>query len=819
MKLNFFFCLFIFGVSIIQIWGQHDRCNPPCNTKVRFFIGENLFAKINDPDETYLINFGEFPKEENSYYILDYHSTVTIYYPGPGIYTITLKGGGLFGKTKSIQYKVACVPSPDNSYPLVSTIPYCPPSYVECYPRDTDCDTTGHTYSLDDINNLDDSGETPNDGECQEYLPDSCVTIFPHCVTSAGQISILYGCGNTTRKLVKPFVFVEGLDFGSQFVNGQYGDFGWPVFITGVDPVDDPLQIQLLPQFLKKLNADGFDIVLLDYQNGSTYIQANARLLVTLINKIKDELIANNSKHEIVLASASMGGIVAKYALSYMENNASTGCRSGKYTPYYSAAHNVRLFLSFDSPHNGANIPIGDQLLLYFMRIIKKLVPDVDKSLKRLAEPAPNQLLVYNKSNIQDHVPGPHHLRYQLLGDTNMNFPSLPRKVSISNGSCQGIRQMDKDGNNQFGPREIMVNIWIEIVFYGMRARVWSTPKYTSSLNAVYEARISVLLGLVYPGWRRIKNVYEYDAVAGGYRNTNADISNIASNFLPDTKWPHHCFIPTTSALAFAFSNDPSYSNTKRDLFSGTNHAYIRNSSITPFDAIYAPDLNQGHIEITQENIDWMMEEISPEHLYLQNQKVNKPAVYEARNSITSGSDVDPVKTPSIRTLPGDYTIIPSCSDITFRAGEKVTLKDGFSAKMGSKFRAYTDTMCKVCANAMRYASNSNAKLEPVTNSVSSAEHKYVNLPNQLSDIVITPNPMSGLFTLQIPTSFLIMERNSNEKSCELFIYSSLGQLIRHQTLTSPSTKIDLSSQPNGIYFIHIKTEQESFTQKLIIQK
>ncbi|MBK9638697.1 MAG: hypothetical protein IPO63_13130 [Bacteroidetes bacterium] len=241
-----------------------------------------------------------------------------------------------------------------------------------------------------------------------------------------------FGCGNNTGSVLKPFIFVEGFDPGTTTLSedplrGQYGDFGWKVFSTGVDPdEDDPLPVRLIPDLIKKLNKDGFDIILVDHKNGADFIQANGLLLVSLIKKIKLELIINNSKSEIVVAGGSMGGLVSKYALGYMESNPEVN-------DVTMVRHNVRLFISFDSPQNGANIPIGDQLLVGFMKIMEDVKRKIKLANETLEKPATKQLVLYQRGSTVNHVPGQHVLRIYLFNDPNFHYPTLARKVAFMN--------------------------------------------------------------------------------------------------------------------------------------------------------------------------------------------------------------------------------------------------------------------------------------------------------------------------------------------------------------------------------------------------
>ena len=89
---------------------------------------------------------------------------------------------------------------------------------------------------------------------------------------------------------------------------------------------------------------------------------------------------------------------------------------------------------------------------------------------------------------------------------------------------------------------------------------------------------------------------------------------------------------------------------------------------------------------------------------------------------------------------------------------------------------------------------------------------------NGIADLIdeqsmsIYPNPTNGKFTLVIA---------SKAKQSQIEVYNVLGEKV-YSITNSPinqSTIFDISSQPSGVYFLNIKTDKESFTQKLIIQK
>ena len=83
---------------------------------------------------------------------------------------------------------------------------------------------------------------------------------------------------------------------------------------------------------------------------------------------------------------------------------------------------------------------------------------------------------------------------------------------------------------------------------------------------------------------------------------------------------------------------------------------------------------------------------------------------------------------------------------------------------------------------------------------------------NVANGFVIFPNPTSGQFNLKM-SQFEDLKMNSIE------ITNIFGEKIYSSTVNSNKSEIDLSSQPNGIYFIQLKTENGIANKKIIINK
>jgi PGAP1-like protein len=156
-----------------------------------------------------------------------------------------------------------------------------------------------------------------------------------------GTLSVRYVLPGTMRK---PLLVVEGFDPGHILKpEEQFGETSIKSFISDLsDDGTTALKTALvdIPQY---------DIVYLDWNNGTDYIQRNALLVEEAIRWINSQKILAGSTEPNVVIGQSMGGVVARYALKDMENKGQN--------------HQTRLFISHDAPQQGANVPQGYQHL------------------------------------------------------------------------------------------------------------------------------------------------------------------------------------------------------------------------------------------------------------------------------------------------------------------------------------------------------------------------------------------------------------------------------------------------------------------------
>src|SRR6185437_713085 len=68
-----------------------------------------------------------------------------------------------------------------------------------------------------------------------------------------------------------------------------------------------------------------------------------------------------------------------------------------------------------------------------------------------------------------------------------------------------------------------------------------------------------------------------------------------------------------------------------------------------------------------------------------------------------------------------------------------------------------------------------------------------------LSDVKIYPNPTNGQLTIDL---------GNQTTNMKVDIYNAVGQVVQHEMITNQSKKVlDLTSLPNGNYFVVLKNE------------
>ena len=401
---------------------------------------------------------------------------------------------------------------------------------------------------------------------------------------------------NVDGVLDKPIILVDGFDPGDT---------------RNTTTIYDLLNYGTNQNFADDLRNQGFDIVVLNFptytipgtttviDGGADYIQRNAYILVELLNQINAQKVGTEKN---VVIGPSMGGLISRYALRYMEMN--------------NLVHDTRLYLSFDSPHQGANVPIGFQHLFNYMAYgplgNAAVQPIVDGLIK---SPAARQMLIdhmeghlqsgsafeFNTAAASLLPTGAPNFRTAFQDELNtMGFPTLTRNVSIANGAGNGTMNYTPDFevmNHTFNittSQRAIINL-----------RFTPAANQTNQVSRFRGQQNVVILWIT--GFESLANskaptfTAGLDSAPGGRFDMTGFTGGLGTDpilteFFDNLNADYFTFIPTWSSMAI----------------SGTNNLYtpVTASTVSPFVASSIPTINENHITFNAQNVAFALNEI-----------------------------------------------------------------------------------------------------------------------------------------------------------------------------------------------------------------
>ncbi len=404
-----------------------------------------------------------------------------------------------------------------------------------------------------------------------------------------GEYQIYYD--NINGVLDKPLVILDGFDpndsSGPSDIYNYYLSYGEPSVNILEDLRNSGVDIVVLnfPTYTRE--SDGAEI-----HGGADYIERNAYVLIEMLETVNAQMTGSQ---ELVVVGPSMGGLISRYALAYMEQNAMD--------------HNTGLWLSFDSPHRGANIPISLQYLVNYMAEVGEDENLVEMRERELNSPAAKQMLLDHYSShiaadseyeqdyaIQFPTPAAVFRSNFETALSAVGFPNNPRNISLVNGAFNGTMvespgatvidaSLDLGDNVgvdialYFTPDASVTNYvvdYLQPTYYGISV---GDPFYAYASSPSYTAGIDSAPG----GTVLFDNYLE----EGG--------SGVVTEFLEALEVEAFSFIPVQSSM-----------NVDTDNWYDT----VSTSSSTTFDAFYIPSENQRHLTVTEDNSEFIREEI-----------------------------------------------------------------------------------------------------------------------------------------------------------------------------------------------------------------
>jgi Secretion system C-terminal sorting domain len=494
------------------------------------------------------------------------------------------------------------------------------------------------------------------------------------------RVVIKYGknsFGYTRTNIEKPLIFADGIDFptGEPNVTGystQLRKCNGLGFYDIYDEIDyryckDRKDGEYYSEaqagglfdfgrdFIDGLNNDGYDFIFVDFYDGAALMQQNAMVMVEVIKEVNSRK-SSATCYPNIIGGASMGGQVSKYALTYMEKN--------------NIPHNGSVYLGFDTPHNGANIPIGFvELVKYFANPNFPKIPfeQFKESLEnKLGTPAAKQLLINWDAT------GESAERTAWLSELNTNgqYPKKTFNIGIASGSGNNTKQPGMASTG--GP--LVSFVWKPAVAIGAIVGTVGGTIQSGPIGAVLGGAIGGLLGaaatavlpLEYrgdayltpgngqnkifigdkPGYNNLVSINKPSAALnldnspGGQNNATVQGDGCAKTWVSKrfdkiTDWTYNdynikffSFIPTNSALALKAPYDTDLNfNPYTDLkhsFNSIQNTHIFEKNKTYLDDVYFPSLhfkfnnneiftgsdNQPHVKIEEVGQLWVREEM-----------------------------------------------------------------------------------------------------------------------------------------------------------------------------------------------------------------
>ncbi|MDG2425666.1 MAG: hypothetical protein P8M07_03670 [Flavobacteriales bacterium] len=410
--------------------------------------------------------------------------------------------------------------------------------------------------------------------------------------------------------LDRPFLFVEGIDFGlgdgASASQGesvtQLGDFGWAAF-RGCDLENYPMMAHM-PVLLDSLLARGYDPIMVDFADGTADIRANASVLRKILMLVHEY---QQGVEPVVVSGASMGGQIARWALRQMEDDGEWPCAAA--------------YVSLDSPHNGANIPLGLQQLIHGLAVLSEDAQPLNAALQ---SPATRQLLLHQL----DGVP-PERAAYQSALDS-LGWPRHSYNIGIANGSHSPL----PGSGTPFLDYNYSAITWtegLEELTELFKLQIYQVPGNPNHEFAQPDAAVTSHFMLpcfdaqapfnIFTGTMQGATMAEtghLDFCPGGTRPSAGQLVSKVNEMLEEQSspgnlfaTPHieegdyqplHAFIPTTSALG-------------ADLNPGWTIPVPEGDTLaSPFDVLHIAPLNQPHSEINPGNTAFLLEAIDRTH-------------------------------------------------------------------------------------------------------------------------------------------------------------------------------------------------------------
>ncbi|PSL57204.1 hypothetical protein B0I31_102182 [Saccharothrix carnea] len=249
-------------------------------------------------------------------------------------------------------------------------------------------------------------------GETRREADDTWELLSTTPKAPGGTAAVYYADGHS--RLTRPMIFADGFNYGPSDLPGLFEHLNSPYNADG-------------GRFLSQVLAAGIDVVLLGFDQRHADIRTNAGVAINCIRRAIAQ--CDDDDVSLIVGGVSMGGMVTRYALASMEADEEN--------------HHTGTYLSYDTPHNGAWIPLILQQLAYFFEELPVGDPDAPTQAALIRSAAAQQLLWSWVPNALYSGPTAtaSTMRTEFLDDLRKIgwFPKRPRTLGVANGAGDGI--------------------------------------------------------------------------------------------------------------------------------------------------------------------------------------------------------------------------------------------------------------------------------------------------------------------------------------------------------------------------------------------
>ncbi len=574
--------------------------------------------------------------------------------------------------------------------------------------------------------------------------------------------------------------------------------------------------------FADYLRSIGFDLITIDPAKQDRFIEENALLLEDCITQLWS-LHHSTIINDFVVMGPSLGGVICQFALADMEHK--------------NIPHHTRLYVSFDTPHQGANVPIGLQNKIDYLLQGNFLNTVTKNSLEKAKynffnNPAGRQLLAHHYLSGSQH-PTMDNYRITFLNHLASvgEYPQNLRKVAIINGNIDGV------SNPYTNPCDLFTKMYYQRI---QPWKIWNPitelnwKTFSSTENAVSSCKngkfwtwapfLSIIAGLPfgntnYYSFGNIANTTLDDCPASylgdvlddvpSKLETVFDLINLAvwlklgwtkhEIFLENIK--HTSFIPSTSAADIIQSTP----NLNKKL---SEEILMKCSGITPFDWVYSDKVSTEHVAITDNISKWTIDELLGNTSWYYPTPMSTPSVTGAYNGSnnTFKYTITYPQPPSGQSYYWNVTSTSSFTSIV--TGTNLTSFIYYGPPgLHQLFKHNVLVSMASCPPGLRVFQTHTFNGGGQINSLFKKEVISESYPDKF----IFPNPTydkSTIFFTDFPS-----------QNCFIEVYSIFGNLVKKiipNKIEANILEISTTELSSGVYFLKICDNGKGGTLKLV---